>query len=389
LLPVAAYASARRLDAGRGAALVAAALAGLGGAFAPAWVSVDSFVPAALLGAAFFLVYARAASGDVRAAALAGLLVGALHLARSEGALFGIALLALLARPATRPAGLAGALVALAIGLSWQARNVALGIPDDLLARTALLVRYEDFFAIRSPEPAAFLEALPAMLGAKLSALGTNAATIAFALLFVLVPALAAGARSRWARPDVRAFAGLLLLVYLTTSLVWTPHSVRGLAFHSLASFFVFAVALATVGGADLLRPRAARLAASATVAASLVVSVFALAQWQESFDAPYRARLAALPAIPAGPFLAVDAAAWRWISGRPVIVTPADGPLAAACLAADHGARAIVLEPVHFSAYDALYGGEPGSFLRAAGGSGAIRVYAIAADLDCERAAP
>ena len=45
------------------------------------------------MGTLFFVAFARAALGDVRAGAIVGALVGLLFLARAEGALFGIALL--------------------------------------------------------------------------------------------------------------------------------------------------------------------------------------------------------------------------------------------------------------------------------------------------------
>src|SRR5207245_2913535 len=83
----------------------------------------------------------RAAAGEVRGGALAGLCVGLLFLARAEGALFGVALLWLAVRPGSRGAGLAGSLVALAIGGAWLARGVSLGASPDLMGRTALLAR--------------------------------------------------------------------------------------------------------------------------------------------------------------------------------------------------------------------------------------------------------
>ena len=108
LIPLVTYACARTLGAGARAALFAAAVVGLGGLFMPAWVSLDGFAPAALLGSLFFLAFARAASGDVRAGMLAGLLVGLLYLTRAEGALFGLALLALALRTPSRVAGITG-----------------------------------------------------------------------------------------------------------------------------------------------------------------------------------------------------------------------------------------------------------------------------------------
>jgi hypothetical protein len=102
-LPPAAHAAARTFGAGAGAALVAAIVVGCGGLFAPAWVSADGFAPAALLGTLFFLAFARAAGGAVRAGAAAGALLGLVYLTRAEGALFGLPLLWLAARPISRP----------------------------------------------------------------------------------------------------------------------------------------------------------------------------------------------------------------------------------------------------------------------------------------------
>jgi len=392
-IPLVTYAAARSLGAGERTGLVAAAVAGLGGAFAPGWVSLDAFAPAAVLGTLFFLAYRRAAAGEPRAGALAGLLVGLLFLARGEGALFGLALLALLRDPVSRRAGLIASGVALAIGLGWLARDLAIGLPAGLFGRTAFLLRYEDFFAIRPPAPGAVLDNLPLFLGAKAGALATNLAALIVAFFVLLVPAMALAIRARAGRADVRAFAGLLAVVYLAESLVWTLHSTRGSYFHSLAAFFPYGVALGVAGIGALLdrrawHRRAILVTALTGIAAVAAVSGTALAQWDATFNAAYRARAAALERIPPGPFLAVDAAAWRWISGRTVVVTPADGPAAAACYAPATGVRSIVLEPAHFRAYDALYRGDGANASETAGeGANAIRVYALAAPpRDCPR---
>ena len=355
-IPVVAYLAARSVGSSANAALVAAALAGLGGAFAPGWVSLDAFAPAAIIGTVFFLLYRRAAAGDVRLGAVAGLAVGLLFLARAEGALFGLALLWLMRSRVSRRAGLAGSVVALAIGLGWLARDLTLGSPPDLVGQSVLLVRYEDFFA--SVAPAAL--SLGELLAAKPSALLTNAVTFAFTFGLLLLPGIVR--TSRRSAPEVRAFASLLVLVYLVESVVFTLHSTRGSYFHSLAAFFPFGIALGVVGTGELLRTvERGRVAAVGGVTAAVFVSGFALAQWDVSFNAPYRERVAALATIPDGPFLAVDAAAWRWIADRPVIVTPADGLAAAGCAIATYGANAIVLDPAHFSAYAALYDAAPG----------------------------
>jgi len=385
LIPVVAYRAARSLGASANGGLVAAALAGLGGALAPGWVSLDSFAPAAVTGTVFFLLYRRAATGDARAGALAGLAVGLLFLARAEGALFGVALLWLLRAPLSRRAAAAGSAVALVIGLGWLARDLSLGPGSDLFARSVLLVRYEDFFAagpIATPT-------LDQLLAPKPGALVTNLITFAFGFGLLLLPGMARAIWVRRGRPEVPAFAGLLALVYLVESLLFTLHSTRGSYFHSLAAFVPFGVALGVVGTAELLRTiERARVAAAGGVVAACVVSVFALAQWDASFNDPYRARVAAVASIPSGPFLAIDAAAWRWIADRPVIVTPSDGIAAGLCAAADRGAGAIVLEPVHFSTYQALWDGSVPSGLQPPVTSGIVRIYALPRKdvIDCLR---
>jgi hypothetical protein len=384
LVPAATYLCARRIGASDRAALVAAVIAGLGGLFAPGWVTLDGFAPAALIGALFFLAYARAADGDVRAGAAAGALVGLLYLTRAEGALFGLALLALAARPVSRASGFVASAVALAIGGAWLARQVSVGVAPDMLARTALLVRYDEFFAIASPTLEAYLRAMPDVLVAKVSALATNAFTLVFAFAIVLVLPLARGVRDLWARPEVRAWALLAVLIFAAQSLVWTLHSTRGSYFHSLGAFFPFGVAIAAAGGERLVATRAPEIARAWAWGSVLVVaalSVGALTQWDATFTTAARTRAAALDAIPAGSFLAIDASAWRWLSGRPVIVTPSDGLDAAACAMsfAQPLPTSIVLEEAHFRSYELLYlGGPRPAWLGAPIVRGTVKIYPV-----------
>ena len=389
-VPAAAYAAARSLGASRGAALAAAALAGIGGgAFAPAWVTLDSFAIAAVVGTMFFIAFGRAASGDVRAGAACGLLVGVLFLAGAEGALFGLALLALAARPASRGAGIAGTAVALAIGGAWVLRGLALGGPGDLLARTVLLARYEDFFAIN---PTGSVDVLTAV-GTRLGALWSDLIVALFGLMAFLAFPLALGTREAWRRPAVRAFVGLALLIYVAEGVVWPLHATRGSYFHSLAAFYPFAMALVAVGGEAWLARRdepTRRIAVGGTMAAAAALGVFGLTTWDATFNTGYRARADAVGAIPAGPFLAIDGAAWRWIADRPVLVTPADGPTEAACVATRYGAKSLVLEAAHFSAYDSLYRDGVATWLEPPVDRGAIRIFAIRETVACGvRASP
>jgi hypothetical protein len=389
-VPAAGYAAARSIGASSRAALFAAALVGIGGgAFAPAWVTLDSFAIAALVGTMFFVAYARAANGDVRAGAVAGALVGALFLARAEGALFGIALLALAARSSSRAAGVAGSAIALAIGAAWLARGLAIGGSPDLLGRTVLLARYEDFFAI---DPSGTVD-LATIVTTRLGALWSDLVVALVGLMAYLAFPLVLGLRRRWPLPAVRAFAGLALLIYVAEGLVWPLHATRGSYFHSLAAFYPFAMALVALGGETWLasrEERTRRLARSATIAAAVALAAVGLTTWDTAFNAGYRVRVGAVDAIPAGPFLAIDGAAWRWIADRPVVVTPADGTDAAACVAARYGARSVVLEAAHFSAYEGLYRGDLVAWLGPPIDRGTVRIYAVRGDIGCSvRASP
>ena len=383
-VPPLAYAAARSIGASPRFALVAAALTGVGaGAFAPAWVTVDSFAIAAVLGTGFFIAIGRAAGGSVAAGVLAGLCVGLLFLARAEGALFGLALLALAGRRTSLRAGVVGAAVAMAIGVAWLARGALLGGSPDLLARTIFLARYEDFFAI-NPSGSADLGTI---VGQRVGALYTDLVILLLSLFLLLAYPLVLGARAAWRLASVRTFVGLALLLYVVEALVWPLHATRGSYFHSLAAFYPFAMALVAFGGERWLATRAAGVAALATAAtlgAAMAFGAFGLVLWDATYNGGYRARVAALDAIPPGPFLAVDGAAWRWIADRPVFVTPADGPDWAACAAAKYGATSVVLESVHFSAYAHVYDGERLSFAGAPVERGTIRIYPITGTLRC-----
>jgi hypothetical protein len=384
-VPAAGYVGARSIGASPRASLVAAALAGLGGfTFAPAWVTLDSFAIAALLGTFFFVAFARAATGDLRAGAIAGALVGLLFLARAEGALFGMALLALGLRRSSRAAGIVGSAVALVIGLGWLVRGLLLpGSPAIALVKGVLLVRYEDFFAL-TPSGTADLATL---VGVRLSALLSDLFVALAALILFLAVPLFMGVRAGWRLPAVRAFAALALLIYLAEGVVWPLHATRGSYFHSLAAFFPFAMALVALGGETWLARlelRSRRLITFGTLGAVTVLAVFGLTNWDTSFNEPYRARVAALDAIPPGPFLAIDAAAWRWISDRSVLISPADGPETAACVAIRYRAQSLVLEPAHFSAYQSLYDGTGSPWFGQRAERGGIRVYSLNGNPGC-----
>jgi hypothetical protein len=245
------------------------------------------------------------------------------------------------------------------------------------------LVRYEDFFAL-TPSGSADLITL---IGVRLSALLSDLFVALAALILFLVAPLLFGLRAGWRLPAVRAFAALALRIYVAEGVVWPLHATRGSYFHSLAAFFPFAMALVALGGETWLARlelRSRRLITFGTLVAVTVLAVFGLTNWDASFNEPYRARVAALEAIPPGPFLAIDAAAWRWISDRSVLISPADGPETAACVAIRYRAQSLVLEPAHFSAYQSLYDGTGSPWFGQRAERGGIRVYSLNGNPGC-----
>src|SRR5947209_1180316 len=118
--------------------------------------------------------------------------------------------------------------------------------------------------------------AAPRALAAKLAAFGTNAVTFVFAFGLLLVPGLLEAIRARRTDAAVRAFAGLLGLVFLFQSLVVTLHSTHGSYLHSLAAFVPFGVALGVAGSGTLLarfgRVRLMGTAGAAGVAAAIIL---------------------------------------------------------------------------------------------------------------------
>jgi hypothetical protein len=201
------------------------------------------------------------------------------------------------------------------------------------------------------------------VLAAKLGALGMNAATAILAFFVILGPLAAVSSRRLRTPPHVGAWSSLLVVVFLAQSLLFTLHSTRGSYFHSLAAFFPFGIALAAAGAERALAHRGAavaRLWVAGAMVLAVIMSVGAVVEWGATFNAGVRVRVAALDAIPPGPFMAIDAAAWRSIAGRPVIVTPAEPDvmsLSVVCgIARHYGARSLVLEAAHFRGYDAIY---------------------------------
>ncbi len=373
----ATYLLARRLGQAPPLAGLVAFVAGLGGVDAAAWSTLDNFAPLALLGTLLLASLPGIASGRVRDVASGGVALGLIALARADGVLYALAPLVLLRdRPRAAIATLAiGALAA----LPWYARNVLLGVPEGQFARAALLVRYEDLFAIAPPTLDHYLASLDVVLPAKLAALAQNAGTFAFATLIVLGPLALLAAWRRRAEPVARAWLLLAAALYLAQSLVLTLHSTQGSYPHSLAGLVPAALVLA-VGEAARRLSATRRFAAAALAAGALALSAYAALDWPVRFDPPELERRGVVSSgiVPA-PALAVNAPAWRYVLAGPVVVTPADGLDVAREVARRYGVRTLILEPFHLSAYDALYQGRASvDWLEPVRTDGAIRVWRV-----------
>lgn len=379
VIPLATYLVARRLGGSGAVAAVAAFVAGAGAAYAPGWPSLDNFAPVAVLATSLFATLDGVARGRPREIVLCGACLGGLLLARADGAVYVLA--PLVVARAQPTAALAAIGVGALVALPWYARNVLLGIPEGQLARTALILHYEDFFRIAPPDAAAYVAALDQALAAKLRALVVNASTFLLVTLVLVGPLALWAAWRRRAHPVARAWLITALALYLAQSLVFTLHSTQGAYSHSFAGLFPTAVALAAVEGAVLLRARglaAPRLAGVGIVAAALVLSASTVAVWLDTFRAPARAAAAASGLVQT-PVLVIDAAGWRPLVDGPTLVTPADGPEVAREVARRYGARTVVLEAAHFSAYDDLYRERArADWLELAGSFDGVRVYRV-----------
>ena len=328
--------------------------------------------------------YGRAASGSARAglpAGSRGLACGILFLARAE---VRSSAPRSSRSPSVRPraARPGGSAVALAIGSAWLARDAAVGGAGDAARKRACSC--EDFFALRAVD-AARSSPRPATPSVRASA---RSAPTRSPLPRRSRSARAAARVGLWtarSRADVRAFAALALLVYLAER-VWTLHATRGSYFHSLAAFFPFAVALAVVGaergsrrGAGTPRRggRGARRRRDPLGRGGAPVG-------HRVQRALPRVRAAALDALPAGPLLAIDGAAWRWIARRPASSRPPTGwPPRAASRA--RTARARSLRAAHFRALRrALPRRRAPAWLGPATVRGPVRIFPVVAPPPC-----
>jgi hypothetical protein len=254
--PLLAYALAWKLYGDAGRARKAGMLALAPGLFLPFLVTTDTFGVFALVGGGALAMMSASPMVHPRRIAFAGALVGFAHLARADGVLLWLPLLAAIA---TTPKGKLGWVLSAGLGYAavlspWVGRNLieagSLWPPGG--SRTLWLLSYDETFTY----PATLLTPTrwwaagwTVLLGDRMAALWTNVRSLVVVNgLVFLAPLMAVGAWRKRNEPMVRT-AGLYLAVLLfVMSFIFPYAGSRGGFFHSSAALMPLFVALAPEG---------------------------------------------------------------------------------------------------------------------------------------------
>lgn len=381
-LPVLTYALAWRLYGDAGRARKAGMLALAPGLFLPFLLTTDTFGLFALVGGGALMVMAGSPFAHPRRAAFAGALVGLAHLARADGVLLWLPLLAAAAAsPKRRLALVLSAALGYAIVLSpWLARNLidtgSLWPPGG--TRTLWLLSYDETFTY----PASLLTpsrwwaaGLPVLLGDRMGSLWTNLRSLVVVNgLVFLAPLMAAGAWRKRREPVVRT-AGLYLAVLLfVMSFIFPYAGPRGGFFHSSAALMPLFFALAPEGlGAfvDLgvrtrgwLAKRSSRLFFGASLALASAFTIWATwsrmtadglgAGWER--NGLTFAQAAGLLPDSARSIAANDPPGLYLASGLPAVVIPNGDPDALRAVIQRYDIDWVLLELNHPHGLDSLY---------------------------------
>ncbi len=353
-LPVLTAWVSLRLKAVPRQAFFSGLLAAFAGFYLPFFVTTDAFVPYAWIGTLAFALGAAAYRSSRWFLWLAsGLAVGAAQLARADGILLLLPLvaLALLAR-SRRLTGI-GSLVAgcLLVLAPWLARNLA--VSGSLLAsggaRTLWLASYDELFSY----PASVLgparwwsQGLGTILSARAEALGSNLTTLVVVVGSVILgPFMLVGAWQKRREPMVAAAAAYLFLLLTGMTLAFPFSGTRGGLFHSAAAALPILWALVPFGVVSVLGwvsarrkwdpMRAWRLFTPAILAFVVIISAWiawdrAAAGWPsaprwEAADSQHRDVAAALLHLDPSPgTVAVnDPPGFYLASGLPCVVVP------------------------------------------------------------------
>ena len=381
-LPLLTYVLAWKLYGDAGRARKAGLLALAPGLFLPFLLTTDTFGLFALVGGGALTVMSASPMAHPRRMAFAGALVALAHLARADGVLLWLPLLAAIATtPKAKLALVLWAALGYAVVLSpWVGRNLidsgSLWPPGG--SRTLWLLSYDETFTY----PASLLTPTrwwsagwTVLLGDRLAALWTNVRSLVVVNgLVFLAPLMAAGAWRKRNKPIVRT-AGLYLGVLLFfMSFVFPYAGSRGGFFHSSAALMPIFLALAPEGlGAfvDLgvrsrgwLAERASRLffAASLTLASAFTiwatwsrVTADGLGAGWERNSATFAQAAGLLPDT-AQSIAANDPPGMYLASGLPAVVIPNGEPDALRAVVQRYSIDWVLLELNHPLGLDSLY---------------------------------
>ena len=353
-LPLLAAWVAVRLKARARQALLSGMLAAFAGFYLPFLVTTDAFAAYAWIGTLAFVSAAAAYRGRSPLVWLvAGLLVGAGHLARADGVILLLPIAGLAAfSPRRRLPSMALLILGyLLVMAPWMSRN--LSTTGSLMgaggARTLWLTSYDELFAY----PASSIsfgrwaaQGLGEILAARAQALAANFKTLVVVVGSVILgPFMLAGAWSRRREPLV-VVSGIYLLLLVGVMTVAFPFSgARGGLFHSSASVLPILWALAPIGMQRVLEwvsarrgwdpERAWHLFTPAIVAGMIAISGWvawdraaagwpAATRWQASADHHRAVAEALLRLDPSPGVVAInDPPGFYLASGLPCVVVP------------------------------------------------------------------
>lgn len=357
-------------------------LAAVGGPFLVSTAVPDSTLPFTVLAVASCLAMPRAVAGERPALVALGVLLGLAYLTRMEAVWLGatFVLIAVVTRPGWRnwlPVSMAVAAIGALVAAPWWARNFAVfGTPlPGQLADNVFLTRNEQIFAyVEQPSLEAFLaQGGPTLIGNIANAIWHNVVNVllipAAPIVVVGVAALAAAAlRGRQtARQAARTPLGAILvsgaITLVATTLLFPVATLWGTFEHASGPLLVGLAIAAVLGGdafvAWLVRRRDWRrdnawLAPLALFALTLPLALFHVASAAAQSVASSRtvASLArTVPAqlleqgIPLGSPVITDRPLWMSDAlDRPALALSDEPPAVVLRLAADFGARAVVV---------------------------------------------
>jgi hypothetical protein len=386
-LPLLSAWIALRLEASPRQAMLSGLLGAFAGFFLPFLVTTDAFALYAWIGTLALVCGAAGYRGrGQRAWLAAGLLTGAGHLARADGILL---LLPLLALAVAAPRRRLLSIVALASGYllvmaPWMARNV--DVSGSLLSpggmRSLWLASYDELFTY----PAHLLsfnrwaaQGPGEILAAWTGALVTNIQTLVVVLGGVILwPFMLVGGWRRRGDPLVVACGTYLLLLIGLMTLAFPFSGARGGLFHSSAGVLPILWALAPIGLERVLESgsarrgwspqRAWRLFAPAIAAGTIAITVWvawdrAVAGWPDAprweSSADYHRDLAdALSRLDFSPGVVAvnDPPGFYLASGLPCVVVPYGSPATLRAVALRFAVEWVILDANHPATLASLY---------------------------------